>query len=142
MILQEYEEVWKQMREASAREIARRQKGIAGFGVGDHVFVYVPKLLRGKLDVKWSGPFPVQEKVTETTWKVNGKVEHQFNLKRASVDEVREPAPIEERTNGDVDQHAARIPKRGRGDDISAQGKKQRLRCLLACAPRGELLWL
>jgi hypothetical protein len=139
--LEEYEEVWKQMREASAREIGRRQRGKDQLEIGDSVFVFVPKLLRTKVDVRWAGPFTLQAKLTATTWQVNGKVEHAFNLKRAVTDDGVASA-----------QDAKEVPlteakaaqKRARGEDVSGQVKKQRLRVVLAAIgglPRGDLLW-
>jgi hypothetical protein len=67
---------------------------------------------RTKFVVKWEGPFPVYEKVSETTFMVNGHFDHAWNLKRGR----EEPLGIE---------------------DVS---KRQRIRSLLALQPRGELL--
>ena len=126
------------MRRSSAKEIARRQRGNDSYQAGDSVFVYVPKLMRSKTQAKWAGPYLVEEKLTPTTWKVNGKAEHGFNLKRAAVREAGFPEPMESNERG-VDGGQM---KRGREEDGISGSKHPRLNALLACMPRGDLLWL
>ena len=103
------------------------------------MFVHVPKLQRTKLDVKWSGPYLIEEKLTNTTWKVNGKAEHGFNLKLAhSSGSVAEEVGVAQAPR-------KKINKRRNDEDIYPEqldNKKRRLRSLLAWMPRGELLWI
>ena len=143
-LIVQFEETWKQMRTHSAKEIARRMKGEVDYRVGDYVYVYVPRMQRSKVDVKWSGPFRITDKLTPTTWIVNGKSEHGYNLKLARG--------IDSDLSDDVGEHNVDAPRqivrkrRNREDvypeDVQVQGKKSRLRSLLACMPRGELLWV
>lgn len=140
-MLQEYEEVWKRMRHAVAKEIVRRQKGQDDFKEGDSVLVYVPRLMRSKSEPKWSGPFLVDEKLTATTWRVNGRVEHGFNLKRAFGAERVPAGPQFEsgmESSGDTPSDDRR--RKNREPDVIA--KRQRLRALLAYMPRGDMLWM
>jgi hypothetical protein len=94
--------------------------------------------LRSKTQAKWSGPFAVEEKLTPTTWRVNGKPEHGYNLKRAII------RPAGGRMSSDMDDQGgdADRPKRGRDEECVSGRKRQRLTVLLACMPRGDLLWL
>ena len=138
-LVEQFQETWLQMRYRTAREIDRRCKGEVDYKVGDAVFVYVPKLQRTKLDVKWSGPYLIEEKLTNTTWTVNGKAEHGFNLKlahsRGSVAEEIGVASAPRR----------KVNKRRNDEDIYPEQldyKKSPLRSLLAWMPRGELLWI
>ena len=138
-LVEQFQETWKQMRYRTAREIERRRKGTVDYKVGDMVYVYVPKLQRGKLDVKWSGPHAVEERLTNTTWKVDGKPEHGFNLKMAhSSGTGREEVEVTPATRKKV------IRKRNDEDIYPEQvdSKKRRLRAMLALLPRGELLWI
>ena len=122
-ILGWYEEVWKEMRKASAKEVLRRQKAPVGLRVGSSVYVYVPRLRRRKTDPKWEGPFTVEERVSAVKWKINGKVEHAYNLKLAQ---------------NEADLVSASDTRNGGA--VSLPGRRVRLAALLAYWPRGELL--
>jgi len=125
-ILEWYEEVWKDMRKSSAKEVARRQKGTDRFRVGSRVYVYIPRLKRRKTDPKWDGPYVIEEKVSAVKWRVNGYVEHAFNLKLAhdQPDVGNADVPIPETRSV--------IP-----------GRRARLGALLAYQPRGDVLdWI
>jgi len=124
-LLTQYEEIWKQMRHASAREIARRQRGTETYRAGDSVMIYVPRIMRSKSEPKWAGPFVVEAQVTPTTWVVNGKAEHGYNLKR-----FHGQPPQEQRS------------KRRNNEESLASRKRARLATLRIWSPRGELLWL
>ena len=78
-----YESVWQQMRKASMKEIARRNKRKVVFKEGDRVFVWVHRLARRKLESKWRGPFVIDEAITPVLFMVRGRVEHCYNLKKA-----------------------------------------------------------
>ena len=71
-----FEEIWKRRSQASESEVQRRKRGRERPQVGDLVYIYVPRMRRTKLGVKWEGPFPVDGKASETTFMVNGKLEH------------------------------------------------------------------
>jgi hypothetical protein len=138
-LLEWHEEVWIEMRAASAREIQRRMKGTDRVRVGAEVYVYVPRIRRNKTEPAWVGPYKVEEKLSSVTWVVNGKVEHSFNLKVAAGRDQEYVTPAAEvaRKRG-RDEEEADVP-RGSGTRGS---KLTRLACLLAYQPRGDLLWI
>jgi hypothetical protein len=74
----------------------------------------------------------VEEKLTATTWKVNGKAEHGFNIK--PVHGLHKPS------DGGSSQKTRR-PKRQSNEDVVLLEKHRRL-AGMAWLPRGELLWI
>lgn len=85
MIGEKFEEIWKQLRQRSFREVGKRAKRPVELEVGDLVYVWIPKLLQEKHGTRWSGPYKIEERLTisGTKFLVNGKEEHAFNLKKA-----------------------------------------------------------
>ena len=71
-----FEEIWKRMRQATESRVQRRKPGKERLHVGDLVNIYVPRMRRTKLVVKWEGPSQVDGKASETTSMINGKLEH------------------------------------------------------------------
>ena len=130
-IYEEFETVWMEMRNKSAREIARKERRIIQYKVGDLVMVFVPRFLRKKVDPKWQGPHRIERKVSDCLWVVNGKEEHVYNLKLVNQQEGE--------SRQDKKRAAGRHP-----DNAESRNKKARLRCLLLLmgATRGELLWI
>jgi hypothetical protein len=130
-IIKVFDDTWKRMRTAAIKEIGKRHKNAEQLRLGDRVYVWVPRLTRGKLDPQWEGPFEITEKLSPVMWLVNGKVEHVYNLKKAAG--VREDAPVV------VDSgHNERMSEATYAD----VGKRLRLEVMLALEPTGELLWL
>jgi hypothetical protein len=86
-VARKYEEVWKALRTKSVRNMGRKVRNVDVLKVGDSVYAWIPKLRKQKHGPLWEGPYQVQEILTPTATivRVNGKVEHAFNLKRAHL---------------------------------------------------------
>jgi hypothetical protein len=111
-----FEEVWKNLREKSFKTIKEKKSGELKLAVGDMVFSYIPVRRRSKLDVRWSGPFPVEELISDILVKVNGRVEHVFNLKKFKTDGISEKGKKKRNLLDDRDpeETGEGLPKRRR----------------------------
>jgi hypothetical protein len=85
VVRENFEGIWKANRQVSFNCMAEKQQREARVEVGDMVYVWIPKLLQDKIGARWEGPYLIEDRVTKegTIWKVNGKQEHAYNLKKA-----------------------------------------------------------
>ena len=89
-VTDQFEEIWKKMRENSFTTIEKRLVREISWKVGDSVMVYIPARARTKLDSRWRGPFIIEQVLSETIVVVDGNQESTYNLKKVEPSKEHE----------------------------------------------------
>ena len=87
-IYSRFENIWKEMRAASMREVRRKGGRLERFSEGQYVYIWIPRETReSKLGPRWEGPFRVDRVLGEARYQVGDRVEHSNNMKRVYWDD-------------------------------------------------------
>lgn len=81
-ITKQFEEIWKKLRENSFTTVEKRLVREISWNVGDLVMIYVPARVRTKLEERWSGPYRIEQIVSDSVVIVDGRQESTYNLKK------------------------------------------------------------
>ena len=146
-----YEEIWKEMRSTSMKEMMRKPHKHEKFELGDYLYVWMPRELRGsKLASKWDGPYRVEKNLGPTRYMVGNKEEHAFNPKKAvtegssdlsggTFNEETRPAKRKEYSQ-EGEKHDTQN-NGGSGMMTRSKWKKARL-AVVTLRPKGDLMWI
>lgn len=96
-IKEDFEEIWRVLRERSYKTIARRWvKSDIRLKVGDKVMRWINRRSRTKLESAWQGPYIVEELRGEARAIVDGIEEHVYNLRKYVERTGSETLPVEQ----------------------------------------------